>query len=225
VRRLLLVPAALAGFAVAVVPAVGQSDAPTVHATTDNTFKEATIAVKPGTTVHWVNDGGFHNVHFEDGFNQPPSSSPPPAWGAGVDRKFDHAGEFKYVCDAHASVGMKGTVYVNDAATVPATATQTQPTTPAGRDTTAPRLRATARRATRAGGLALRVRLDEAATVTARASGPGGRRTVKRKLAAGTRTLVLVRRPRPGRYALTLRAVDAAGNAARAVHITVTVRR
>ena len=84
VRRLLLVPAGLAGFAVAVVPALGQSAGPTVHATTGNTFVEARVAVKPGTTVRWVNDGGFHNVHFEDGFNQPPSSSPPPAWGGGV---------------------------------------------------------------------------------------------------------------------------------------------
>jgi plastocyanin len=227
VRRLLLLPAALAGSAAAaVVPALGQSAGPTVHATTDNTFKEARIAVKPGTTVHWVNDGGFHNVHFEDGFNQPPSSSPPPAWGAGVDRTFAKAGEYAYVCDAHASIGMKGTVYVNDAATVPATATETQPTAPSGGgDTQAPALRATARRSTRAAGLAVRVRLGESATVTATVSGPGGRRTVRRKLAAGARTLVLVRRPRPGRYRVTLRAADAAGNASRAVHISLTVPR
>ena len=222
VRRLLLVPAGLAGFAAAVVPALGQSAGPTVHATTSNTFVEARIAVKPGTTVHWVNDGGFHNVHFADGFNRPPSSSPPPAWGAGVDRTFDKAGEYAYVCDAHASIGMKGTVYVNDAATVPA---ETQPatTTPAA-DTRAPSLRGTARRSTRARGLGVRVKLGERAKLTATIRGPGGTRTVRRTLAAGTRAVVLLRHPRLGRYRLTLRATDAAGNASRVVHISLTVR-
>src|SRR4051794_28963306 len=172
VRRLLLVPAGLAGFAAAVVPALGQSAGPTVHATTSNTFVEARIAVKPGTTVHWVNDGGFHNVHFADGFSQPPSSSPPPAWGTGVDRTFTRAGEYAYVCDAHAGIGMKGTVYVNESATVPA---ETQPTTttpPA--DSQPPSLRATARRSTRARGLVVRVRLGERAKLSATLHGPGG---------------------------------------------------
>jgi plastocyanin len=224
VRRLLLIPAGLAGFAAAVVPALGQSTGPTVHATSDNKFVEARIAVKPGTTVHWVNDGGFHNVHFEDGFNQPPSSSPPPAWGNGVDRTFDKPGEYTYVCDAHAGIGMRGTVYVNDAATVPpATDTQPTTTTPAG-DTRAPSLRATAQRSTRARGLSVRIRVGERAKVTAAISGPGGKLTVRRTLAAGTQTVRLLRHPRRGRYRLSLRATDAAGNASPAVHISLTVR-
>jgi len=213
--------AALAGVAVAVVPALGQSG-PTVHATTDNTFKVATIAVTPGSTVKWVNDGGFHNVHFEDGFNMPPQSSPPPAWGDGVTRSFDKPGEYKYVCDAHASIGMKGVVFVNDQGTVPQTTSTTSPS--GGKDTTAPKLRALALRSTTRSGLAVRVRLDERARLTLKVRGPVNR-IVRKTFAAGTRRIVAVRRPRAGRYRLTLRAADAAGNTSRSVHISVTVRR
>jgi plastocyanin len=226
VRRLLLVPVALAGAALAVVPALGQSTT-TVHATPQNTFTPQNIGVKPGDTVRWVNDGGFHNVHFEDGsFNQPPQSSPPEAWPGGeVSRKFDQAGEYRYYCDAHASIGMKGTVYVNDQGTVPATATETTPTQTTPSDTRAPSLTVTARRSTRARGLFVRIRVGERATVRGTLRGGGKTRTVRVRLPAGTRNVRLLRRPKAGRYTIALRATDAAGNRGRTVRLTVTVRR
>ena len=227
-RRLLLVPVALAGAALAVVPALGQSTV-TVHATSSNTFAPAAVGVKPGDTVRWVNDGGFHNVHFEDGsFNQPPQSSPPEAWPGGeVTRKFDQPGEYRYYCDAHASIGMKGTVYVNDQGTVPPTATDptTQPTTTTPADTRAPSLTVSARSSTRGRGLFVRIRVGEPATVRGTVRGGGATRTVRVRLPKGTRNVRLLRRPKRGRYAITLRATDAAGNSGRTARLTVTVRR
>ena len=70
----------------------------------------------------------------------------------------------------------------------------------------------------------MRVRLGERAKLTATVRGPGGTRTVRRTLAAGTRAVVLLRHPRRGRYRVTLRAADTAGNASRVVHISLTVR-
>lgn len=76
-------------------------------------------------------------------------------------------------------------------------------------------------------GLAVRLRLDEAATVRATLTRRGSdRRTVvSRRLGRGTRLLTLLRRrPAPGRYRVSLRATDAAGNRSPAKSASLTVR-
>jgi hypothetical protein len=83
---------------------------------------------------------------------------------------------------------------------------------PAAADRTAPRLHLLARR-----GRTLRFALDEPATV--RMSLLRGTRVVQRRTLHGRRGVNAVRL-RPGRYRVALLAVDAAGNAARAVGAT-----
>jgi len=79
--------------------------------------QELTIAV--GDTVTFVNAGGLHNVYADDGSfrcargcdgqggNGALSAEP---WSATV--SFDTAGSFGYICQAHAGMGMRGTITV-----------------------------------------------------------------------------------------------------------------
>ncbi|MEV4421458.1 cellulase family glycosylhydrolase [Patulibacter sp. NPDC049589] len=76
-------------------------------------------------------------------------------------------------------------------------------------------------------GLAVRVRLDEAATVRATLTRRGTSRptTVSRKVGRGTHVVTLLkRRPARGRYHVSLRATDAAGNRSRAAGASLRVR-
>jgi plastocyanin len=112
-RKLVVLPvAALAGAAIAVVPALAANQNVTLS---DNAFTPATVTVSVGETVTWDYPSGssVHNVHFDDGsFNQPPQPAPPGVPGVWpVSRKFDTPGEFTYLCDAHAQT-MKGKVVV-----------------------------------------------------------------------------------------------------------------
>ncbi|WP_051471157.1 glycoside hydrolase family 5 protein [Patulibacter minatonensis] len=74
--------------------------------------------------------------------------------------------------------------------------------------------------------MTVRLKLDEAATVRATLTRRGGSSTVvTRQLAKGTRTITLLkRRPARGRYRVSLRATDAAGNRSAAVGASLRVR-
>ena len=102
----------------------------TVRATPSNAFSPSTVTIDVGDTVTWVNDGGIHNVKFDDGsFEQPPD--PVFTWPTNPRRTFASAGSFRYFCEQHGSaggVGMAGTVVVQGG---------TQPP-PSGEDTTPP---------------------------------------------------------------------------------------
>jgi plastocyanin len=115
--------------AAAVVPAVAADKS---VQTTPSTFTPKSVTVDVGDTVTWTNaDGGFHNVHFEDGGLDSPKE-PSNAWASPVKRTFEKAGEYAYYCEAHGSPGgggMSGTVVVRAAGATP-TPTPTRTPTP-----------------------------------------------------------------------------------------------
>jgi plastocyanin len=101
------------------VPASAEDQSVTARLT--NSFEPAGVTIDVGEKVTWNNEGGFHNVHFDDGsFEQP--ASPSFDWET-VERTFDTPGTFRYYCEQHGGpdgVGMSGTVGVRDATgTVP----------------------------------------------------------------------------------------------------------
>lgn len=125
-RRLLPLAAVAAAVAVAVPAAL--ADDQSVVATIGNSFSPRNVAVKPGETVTVTNQGGDHNVVWNDGGapRQPASAVPPEEWPAGgVTRTFSRSGKYRYYCEAHAaptgSFGMVGYVYVNAAGALPPT--------------------------------------------------------------------------------------------------------
>jgi plastocyanin len=106
----------LLGVAGAALAAAGPATAAefNVAATNSNTFTPKTLTIAPGDTVVWTNQGGNHNVKFDDGsFEQP--SQPQPVWTSRVSRTFSSSGSFTYFCEAHSSgggYGMAGTIVV-----------------------------------------------------------------------------------------------------------------
>jgi plastocyanin len=97
----------------------------TVAATNSNTFTPSTVTINENEKVTWRNQGGFHNVVFDDGSYTQPSEPSFSAWT--VDRTFPNAGTFRYHCGFHGS-SMSGTVVVQGAQQPP----------PPGGDTTPP---------------------------------------------------------------------------------------
>lgn len=83
-------------------------------------FNPATITIKKGDTVRWVNkDQTAHNPTSDDFDIENPDQSPPGAWsadpvnpGESFEHTFDSTGSVKYNCDIHQY--MKGTVIVED---------------------------------------------------------------------------------------------------------------
>lgn len=74
-------------------------------------FGPAAVAISPGTTVtwRWTGKGGMHNVHAEsDAFDSGYSDR------AGHTYSFTFEGPrtYRYQCDPHATMGMRGAVVV-----------------------------------------------------------------------------------------------------------------
>lgn len=74
-------------------------------------FGPAAVAVSPGTTVtwKWSGKGGMHNVHAESGAFESDYSD---AGGYTYSFTFDDPRIYKYQCDPHATMGMRGAVVV-----------------------------------------------------------------------------------------------------------------
>jgi plastocyanin len=72
-------------------------------------FSPSTVTILQGETVTWKNDGGTHNVHFDDNSFQDPPAPSSASWT--VQRSFQTAGTYKYRCDNH-GIYMTGTVVV-----------------------------------------------------------------------------------------------------------------
>jgi plastocyanin len=90
----------IASPAVARVPA--GDDVVTVHVR-DNVFQPATLAVKPGTTVRWVNEGrNRHNVTPNSGHAFGSKNLAP---GQSYAFRFADAGQFAYYCTLHGAPG------------------------------------------------------------------------------------------------------------------------
>ncbi|PSP82101.1 halocyanin domain-containing protein, partial [Halobacteriales archaeon QS_1_68_17] len=75
-------------------------------------FAPAAVRVDPGTTVkfEWTGEGGGHNVIGED--NDLDSGDPVAESGVNYEYTFEEDGIYKYVCEPHLSLGMKGAVVV-----------------------------------------------------------------------------------------------------------------
>lgn len=232
-RRVLLPVAGLCGLAVAVVPALAADQS---VGTSGLSFVPNAVAVKPGEKVTIRNTGrGTHNVHWED---RPLPEAPPSSAEWQTERTFTAPGEYRFYCDPHRDSGMRATVYVNEAGTVPGsgggttTATTTTPTgtttspepppggttttsttPPPPADTAAPRASALRTFATRR-GVRVRMTLSEPAKVTVRVvrRGRGVARRTFSVTESGAVTLRVRRALRRGRYAIRLTLVDAAGN-------------
>jgi plastocyanin len=101
----------LVALAVPVPPALAAN---TNVAVSSNQFTAKDVTVNQGDTVTWHNNGGTHNVHFDDNsfiMPSPPSSA---AWT--VLQTFNTPGTFRYYCQVHGGpggIGMSGTVTVN----------------------------------------------------------------------------------------------------------------
>jgi plastocyanin len=210
-----------AATALTLIAAPAQAADQTVRATQNNTFTPNTVTISPGDTVTWVNDGGIHNVKFDDGSFEEPSS-PSFTWSSNPRRTFEAAGEYRYFCEQHGStggVGMAGRVIVEGG---------TQPPPPGGEppDTTPPdidnlrfvpaRFCNKKTRTCRKVGTVIRFDLDERARLSGRIV---NRRTGKK---AGSISLSANAGAnefdysgsglRLGRYRLELFAKDSAGN-------------
>ncbi len=75
-------------------------------------FEPAAVAVSPHTTVtwEWTGRGGDHNVVAEQGTFT--SGEPVGEAGTTFEFTFDRPGVYKYACEPHESMGMKGAVFV-----------------------------------------------------------------------------------------------------------------
>ena len=81
----------------------------TVNATGSSTWSPSSVTIAVNDTVTWKNQGGIHNVVFDDGSFTEPSSPSGTMWS--VSRTFNSAGTFKYHCGFHGTA-MAGTVVV-----------------------------------------------------------------------------------------------------------------
>ena len=90
---------------------------------TSNRFVPASLTIHVGDTVTFTNAGGFHNVAADDGSfrcargcdgvadgNGTPSAS---TWSTSI--TFNTAGGVGYHCEVHASMGMVGSIVIEDA--------------------------------------------------------------------------------------------------------------
>ena len=75
----------------------------------DNRFREATLTVKAGTRVEWLNDGtNVHTASAMDGTFDSGSLST----GQAFAYTFDKPGQYQYICRQHLLNGMAGTILV-----------------------------------------------------------------------------------------------------------------
>ena len=86
-----------------------------------------TFNINIGDTVHWINDGGFHNVNFDvnsitgASFNNPVSFTSTPTNDVEMySYVFTVAGSYDYDCSvgSHAANGMVGSIIVNAASSL-----------------------------------------------------------------------------------------------------------
>ena len=218
-KLVVLGAAALAGAAVAVVPALAANQNVTVS---DDKFEPATVTVSVGETVTWDYPSGAsqHNVSFDDGSYKQPPVATPPGVGWPVSRKFDTPGEFTYICDVH-PVTMKGKVVVVAAggqggtttgSTQPQTTDTTAQTgTPADADAPAvSKLRLKAQRKQ----LRLSFTIDEAARLAVRVR-RNGKVVLSRTITvdgAGKQALKIKGAVPKGKLTVALTFIDDAGN-------------
>src|SRR4051794_17084876 len=198
-----------AGLSLASAPALADPPSRTIDATPDNAFFPGTVTVLPGTTVHWDNQGGLHNVKFDDGRFEQPSNPQLTPWN--VSRRFDRPGVFRFYCETHGGPGgrgMSGKVVVERNVGPKLTHLTVKPAKVCNRRT----------RKCRKARAMIRFTLSERAHVAGGidpVGKPKGRPGVDldRSAKKGRNSFrVPVRKLKPGRYRLFLSAEDANGN-------------
>ena len=213
------------GLSLVTAPAVAEDQS--VRAQPNNTWDRPNVTINVGEQVTWTNGGGFHNVKFDDGsFEQPadPSFSP---WT--VSRRFENAGEFGYICEAHPST-MRGRVTVLAPGQTPPPADTTAPTVTELRARPS-RVCTRRRRTCRFAGTRFRFNLSEAAGVALviRPLGrPRGRRgdALEADGKQGANSVrYSARNLKLGRYRVRVTATDAAGNRSPVATTTFTITR
>jgi plastocyanin len=185
-------------------------------------FSPVTVEIAPGDTVRWafVGPDTNHSTTSDAGQaesweSDPGVASPNHPVGDAFSHTFNATGSFGYSCRVHPS--MRGTVRV----TAPGQPQPPQPPQPPA-DAVAP-VFASARVAVARRRVSFT--LDEAASVAAKLRGRKTKRTLTLAGKAGTNVLKLPKRLSAGRYALTLIATDAAGNASAPLKLKFTVKR
>ena len=170
----------------------------------NNAFSPANLTVDAGDTVTWTfvgPDTNHSTTTTGDGRttwdSDPGNSFPNHNVGDKFSQDLNTPGDFSYFCKVHSF--MTGRIVVQQKATNPFP----PPDDTAPPQFGTPKVQAKRRRVT--------FRLDEAAQVQAKLRGPT-RKTLKLAAKAGTNVLKLPKRLKPGRYALSMRATDAAGN-------------
>jgi plastocyanin len=98
-----------------------------VNATNSNTFSPSSVTINVNEKVTWTNQGGYHNVVFDDGSYTQPGEPSFSMWT--VDRTFTSAGTFRYHCGFHGT-SMSGTVVVQGEGGSPPPPGDTPDTTP-----------------------------------------------------------------------------------------------
>lgn len=204
-----------AAFAALASPAYGQTSDRTVSIG-NNAFSPAELTISEGEVVNWIWTGPDKDhsttTHAEGQTtwdSAPGDPTPQPPEGDRFSKEFPYAGTYEYFCKAHSF--MTGKIIVVDRINSP---------TPPPVDTAGPKFGTPAVQVKRR---RVRFRLDEPAQVTAKLRGPT-RRTLKLSANAGINVLKLPKRLKPGRYALVLRATDAADNDSVAVRVKFRVR-
>jgi len=245
VRLPLAVPPALIAVAASLALAGPAAAAPATVTVNSDYFDAGNVTVNVGDSVTWNWNAGTHDVSFKSG----PAAIGTSPWGnkgATWSANFTKAGTYTYVCEAHP--GMKGTVTVVDAPAsgAPAPSPAAAPAPAAGGSSAAPSASAAA-----ASPLAPNLPAVDAAPPAVRrvsyrrnrlrvsVSEPGRLQLryvpLDRRahivdletvgVRAGDNVLALRRWMRPGRYRISILALDAAGNASRPLHMRLLVRR
>lgn len=85
---------------------------PTIVQVSSFKFEPKVLTVKVGTTVRWINKGGWHTVEADNGSFK---STELKSENSFFDHRFDKAGKFPYHCTFHGAKGgkdMAGTIIV-----------------------------------------------------------------------------------------------------------------
>lgn len=231
-RRVIAIPLGLV-LALATAPSLAADQS--VRATSSSTFSPSTVTIDVGDTVTWSNDGGIHNVRFDDGSFEEPSEPSFASWTAS--RRFTAPGTFRYFCEAHGQSGgrgMSGTVVVRGAQEPPPGG-EPSDTTPPDIDSLRVAPSTFCNRKTkrcRKVGAQIRFTLSEAASVTGRViRRRDGKRIRSLKIdgkAGSNRVKYSGKGLALGKYRLELTPRDAAGNRAAKpsrANFTVATRR
>jgi plastocyanin len=112
-RHIAAIPVLTGALFFAAVPALADQ---AVKTQSDLTFNPNNITILPGNTVTFSNgDGGFHNVAWDDNGVPPTPSSPGPVWNTTPSRTFTVPGVYSFYCQQHGGkggFGMSGKVTV-----------------------------------------------------------------------------------------------------------------